>query len=47
MATPLSYSAHAQLPLPDWGEWAAPGAGAEHLSYPSDFGLPITRPGGR
>lgn len=47
VATPLSYSAHAQLPLPDWGEWAAPGAGAEHLSYPSDFGLPITRPGGR
>ena len=38
VATPLTYSAHARLPLPDWGE---------HLSYPSDFGLPITRPSGR
>ena len=42
IATPVSY-AHAQLPIPDWDEWAAPGPGAEH-QYPKDFGLPIMRP---
>ena len=44
VATPLSY-AHAQLPLPDWdSEWAER---EERLSYPSDFGLPMSRPSGR
>ena len=47
VATPLTY-AHAQLPLPDWDtEWAERGEAAARLSYPSDFGLPIARPGGR